>query len=353
MREPQQESMRESKRESRRTHARRPRTLLRIAGFCVGFVTVLFVAALLYFVVAAELREREPASALAPPTGQFVQTARGRLFIQQWGPADGRPVIFTHGTAAWSEFWRDTAMAVGAAGYRAIALDLPPFGFSDHDLRARYSRADQAERLIALLDALQLPSATLVGHSFGSGSVAEALLRHPDRIEQVLFIAAALALPDNEGPAPAPGMAVRALAASLPPRAVLTALTATNPLLTHTGLAMMLARKEAATDARVRILQLPLARRGTTTAYAKWLPFLLLADPEALSMQPSAYAKIATPTALLWGAADTVTPIEQGRRLAVLIPGASLDIIEGVGHIPHIEAPEETLKWLLRRLNRP
>jgi pimeloyl-ACP methyl ester carboxylesterase len=68
-------------------------------------------------------------------------------------------------------------------------------------------------------------------------------------------------------------------------------------------------------------------------------------------MQPSAYTKINTPVALLWGNADGITPVEQGKRLALLIPRASFEAIEKVGHIPHIEAPVVTTKWILRALS--
>jgi pimeloyl-ACP methyl ester carboxylesterase len=112
----------------------------------------------------------------------------------------------------------------------------------------------------------------------------------------------------------------------------------------------MLANKAAATPERVAVLQQPLARVATTRAYATWLPVLMEPDRGATSMRPSAYAGIARPVALLWGDADTVTPLPQGERLAKLIPGASLRVIPGIGHIPHIEAPEPTLAWLREQL---
>jgi len=45
------------------------------------------------------------------------------------------------------------------------------------------------------------------------------------------------------------------------------------------------------------------------------------------------------PVALIWGAADTVTPLEQGKRIETLTHARSLQVLTGVGHIPHIESP--------------
>ena len=74
-----------------------------------------------------------------------MPTRSGGVFVQEKGPADGIPVVLFHGTAAWSELWRRTSDALAAAGFRVIALDLPPFGFSDRP--GSYTRQDQAARI--------------------------------------------------------------------------------------------------------------------------------------------------------------------------------------------------------------
>jgi pimeloyl-ACP methyl ester carboxylesterase len=52
---------------------------------------------------------------------------------------------------------------------------------------------------------------------------------------------------------------------------------------------------------------------------------------------------------LIWGDLDTLTPLPQGRRLESLIPGAKLELMLGVGHIPQIEDPA-AFRALLTRL---
>jgi pimeloyl-ACP methyl ester carboxylesterase len=328
-----------------------------------GGVSVLLLGALglvLAFDRAASAREVETQEASAPARGRLLEALPldptfGRVFVQEWGPANAMPILVVHGVGAWGGFWANTAEALGKAGLRIVAVDLPPFGFSDRDAQARYSRADQAARLVGVLDALDVCRGVIVGHSFGAGAVVEALMRSGHRFEAAVLISAAVAPPaaDAAPEAPeAPGLATRALLASDTATRMFTASTLSNPWLTRYFVASMLARKSAATPEFVQVLRQPLQRAGTTAAYASWLPFLLLPEPEALSMREDAYRNLRNPIALIWGDADTVTPLAQARRLAQLIPKATLDVLPGVGHIPQIEDPAQTVKLLATLLPR-
>ena len=121
--------------------------------------------------------------------------------MQEKGPADGIPVVLFHGTAAWSELWWRTTDALAAGGFRVIALDLPPFGFSDRP--GTYTRADQAARVNDVLGALKAAPAIIVGHSFGAGAATELVMRYPDRARALVLVDAALGLtaPPSDPPA--------------------------------------------------------------------------------------------------------------------------------------------------------
>jgi pimeloyl-ACP methyl ester carboxylesterase len=56
---------------------------------------------------------------------------------------------------------------------------------------------------------------------------------------------------------------------------------------------------------------------------------------------------------LIWGAADSVTPLAQGRALQRWMPRATLAVIPDVGHIPHLEAPAEFALVLLAAIGPP
>lgn len=58
--------------------------------------------------------------------------------------------------------------------------------------------------------------------------------------------------------------------------------------------------------------------------------------------QQATLRRCKVPTLLLCGAADTLMPVKRHAFLAELIPGAELRVIEGAGHLPTLEAPDET-----------
>ena len=85
-----------------------------------------------------------------------------------------------------------------------------------------------------------------------------------------------------------------------------------------------------------------------------WLP-LLTAHAPARSEDPAGYRRLAMPLTAIWGARDTVTPLDQGQRLVGLVPAAKLEILPNAGHIPQIETPREfdqRLVETLRALDR-
>ncbi len=284
-------------------------------------------------------RERQDARAAAPSNGRFVRAGDVDVFIQEEGPATGRPVLLIHGTGAWSVLWRETGDALAAAGFRAIAMDVPPFGYSDKPRgAASYSRQAQARRIIGVLDALGLERAALVGHSVGGRPTVEAALSRPGRVEKLVLVDPALGMgPDGAFEQNRPGPAVRLFFALRPLRDAVLGLTATNPLFTRRMFASFVTLKGSVTPRRVAALQTPLAVTGMNSGQADWLEALMTAPDDSLTSDLSRLQGLTMPTLIVWGRADTVTPLWQGERLQGLIPGSRLKVIDGAGHIPYIE----------------
>jgi pimeloyl-ACP methyl ester carboxylesterase len=235
---------------------------------------------------------------------------------------------------------RARARRRAAAGFHAVALDLPPFGYSQRPDRPRYGKQEQGRRIAALLDAMRLERPVLVGHSFGGGPTVEAVLAAPERVRAVVLVDAALGIREAGQP-PSPGpLPARALLAAGPLRDSVVAAFLTNPRFTRRLLQSFVADPAVATDARVAVYQRPLAVRGTTRAFGQWLPALVLPDPLAASEDPGVYARLRLPVVALWGDRDTITPLAQGQRLVGLVPGARLVVLPGIGHIPQIEDAE-------------
>lgn len=305
------------------------RWIRRIARAVVVLIGVV-VAGLGALRVAAHLRESESASAAAPADGKFVESGHGRMFVMDPGPPDGIPVVLFHGTAAWSKLWWRTTAALKTDGYRPIAPDLPPFGFSDR--RGGYTRSEQAARIDGMMTTLGAGRAIIVGHSFGAGAALEYVLQHPDRVIGLVLVDAALGLTQPPSDAPA----ILELA---PVRELLVSATATNPLATRFLLSKLIYRQEAASDETLEILKAPMRVGGTTLCIADWLLYFAGSDRTALSASRDAVSKIKVPVAMIWGDRDDVTPLAQANDLRSLIPSASLRVMKDVGHIPQIEDP--------------
>ena len=289
--------------------------------------------------LTASFRETADRDELAPPGGHLVATRSGRVFVQEKGAAEGVPVVLFHGTAAWSELWRQTIDRLAAAGFHVIALDLPPFGFSDRP--GRYTRRDQAARVNDVLMALHAAPAIIVGHSFGAGAATEFAMRFPQRARGLVLVDAALGLT-------APPADPSWLLEPKWVREILVSLTVTDPLATRFLLRSLIAKKDRALPQYVEILQRPTRLRNSTPDIADWLYYFVGSDLLAESADRKAYARLQLPVAILWGEEDTVTPRDQARDLQALLPVVTLTLLPGLGHIPQIEDPDMFNDALLR-----
>ena len=317
--------------------------------YIVAALAIITVLTLTAFSCAASARESRSRKDAAPSNGRFVKAGDVEIYLQEAGSGTGAPVVFIHGTGAWSETWRDAMTALAGAGFRSVAIDLPPFGFSERPANATYSLDAQAKRIVGVLDGLKIKDAILVGHSFGGGPTVEAALMATDRIKSLVLVDVALGLDAGPGGPPA----IQSFLLGITPlRDAVAAATVTNPMFTKRLLKAFIFNTAAATDARVAIYQRPLAVEGTTKAVSSWVPTLLAPDQRAMSLNPKSYSKLKMPVSLIWGAEDTITPLSQAEHLKQLVPHAELSVLNGVGHIPQIEDPARFNDVLLRFLRK-
>lgn len=329
------------------------RRTVRWTLYCFGAAVLGVFLVLVAFSWQASRREVQTAAVSAPPTGRFVKAADVDVFIQEAGPANGSVVLLIHGTGAWSEAWRESMTALANAGFHAVAVDLPPFGYSQRPGNHRYGKQDQATRIIGVLDALNISRVTLVGHSFGGGPTMEAAFLAPDRVKALVLVDAALGIKAAGQEEQPPSEILRAFLAARPLRDAVVATFLTNPLFTKRLLGLFIADPAHATPARVSVYQRPLAVSGSTQAIGEWLPELLAPPGNPASTNPASYQALRIPVFVVWGEDDTITPLSQGQHLTSITPGAELVVMKQVGHIPQIEdAPgfNDLLVKLLARL---
>jgi pimeloyl-ACP methyl ester carboxylesterase len=317
-------------------------------------ILALLVAVILFFTLLAALRETKTRQEAAPSTGRFVQAGDVELFIQEMGPGDGQVILFIHGTAAWSGLWRETMTPLAEAGYRCIAIDIPPFGYSERPATPSYGNADQAKRIVALLDALGIEHTILLGHSFGGGATMETALMIPERID-ALVLADVGGLNLNLQPASKtqiPSAIELFLGAPLVRNPVLAA-TATNPLFTKTLISAMVLDPADATGDKIEILQEPLALDGATNTLGDWLKTVLGPQEISLTSDPANYQMLAMPALILWGDSDKIIPLQEGEYLQSILPDAELVLMEGANHIPHLEDQAKFIEIVLGFLQLP
>jgi len=304
----------------------------------IGVTLAVIVAVLVLFWMRAEYHESETRQDAAPVTGRFIQADDVEIFVQEMGPADGPSIVFIHGTAAWSEFWRETMIPLASAGYRCIALDIPPFGFSEKPDSSSYGNKAQATRIVAVMDALGVSNSILIGHSFGGGATMEAALMIPNRIEALILLDIG-GLNLNYQPARGEGETSALSAFMNTPllRNPVLAATASNPLLTKTITATMVFDPNVVTPELKSMVRRPLVLKDATDTFGGWLAYVMTVQEVSLTSNPANYESLTMPALIIWGDNDTIIPLQEGEYLESILPNAELVVMKDVNHIPYLE----------------
>jgi 3-oxoadipate enol-lactonase len=117
---------------------------------------------------------------------RFVEVPGGRLFVVDEG--EGPPVVLLHAGIVNLRSWDTVVPQLVEAGYRAVRYDARAWGRSTTDDVAYSNRAD----LIAVLDALGVGRAALVGNSRGGQIALDVAVEFPDRVAVVVGVGAGL-----------------------------------------------------------------------------------------------------------------------------------------------------------------
>ncbi len=256
----------------------------------------------------------------------FVTTGRARWHVQQMG--EGPPLLLIHGTGASVHSWRDL-MPLLARDYAVTAIDLPRHAFTKgHDAYAM-SLPAMAREIAALLAVLELEPAAIIGHSAGAAIALQLALDH-GYAGPIVGLSAALR--------PFPG----AMAQIFP--AIAKALFV-NPLVPRmfAGTIDLAGGAERfmwrSTRSRIdaggmacyrTLLKNPDHAGGGLAMMANWdLPGL-----------KARMGEVANPVLLVHGAQDPAIPLGWVKDAAGWLPNAQLDVLPGLGHLAHEEAPE-------------
>ena len=135
---------------------------------------------------------------MSEPAQRLIETNGIRLNIAEQG--QGPLVLFCHGFPESWYSWRHQIGALAAAGFHAVAPDMRGYGKSDRPQAIdQYTMFHLIGDLVGLLDALQAPTAIIVGHDWGAHIAWQAARLRPDRFRAV----ACLSVPYRpRGPVP-------------------------------------------------------------------------------------------------------------------------------------------------------
>lgn len=244
------------------------------------------------------------------------------------GPRDAPPVVLMHGFGAYSFTWRRLRPALLEAGFRVIMTDQPGYGASDRPRGPVYDTRRQAERVLAVLDALDVPRAHFVGHSFGGRMGMQIAIIAPQRVASLVALAPE-AFATRRPPI--------AQLLRIPFLAYVIAFYTTLPALVYPFLKATSKRADWITPEVRAGYSAPLVVKGSV-----WGQVWQARSPkDGAEPVPHNLARVVARTLLVWGEADPVFPAGDGRRLLDILPAARLHIVAGAGHLAHEEAPDE------------
>jgi magnesium chelatase accessory protein len=258
---------------------------------------------------------------------RFVDAGGCLWHVQVLRGAPDQPVLWLlHGTGAASHSWR-ALMNLLAPHATLVVPDLPGHAFSSP--LPSVSLQTMARALAALTEALALPPTLVLGHSAGAAVAVRAVLDGLMAPAQLVGINAALL--------PFEGLAGRVFG----PMARLMARQAWVPWLfarraSDTGAVQrMVAATGSTLDAQGLALYARLMRSPAHVAAA----LAMMADWDLDSLWAD-LPSLAVPLTLLVGGQDSTVPPAQAQRVRLKLPSTRVQLLDGLGHLAHEEAPQ-------------
>ncbi|MEM9513953.1 MAG: alpha/beta fold hydrolase [Actinomycetota bacterium] len=244
----------------------------------------------------------------------------------------GEAVLLLHGLAGSSRTW-DAALPQLAERYDVIAPDLLGHGESAKPV-GDYSLGAYASGVRDLLAVLDVPTITVVGHSFGGGVAMQLAYQFPQLVDR-------LALVGSGGLGREVSWLLRTLA--LPGAEYLMPLGFPTPLVERANdVGRLLARRDIRWPwfGEMWRAYRSLAGAANRQAFVRTMRGVIEPGGQMIDATDRLYMAARVPTLIMWGANDAIIPVEHGERAHEAIEHSRLEVLDGVGHFPHVEAPE-------------
>ena len=241
----------------------------------------------------------------------LIATSRGRLFARAWGEFSATaPIILLHDSLGSVELWREfPAMLADKTARAVVAYDRLGFGRSDPHpgrLPADFVQEEARQGFDAVRRALGIARVIVFGHSVGGGMALSAAAAFPEDCAAVITEAAQAFIEQR----------------------TLDGIRAAKIQFERPGETLRLARYHGE---KARWVLDAWTGTGLDPSFADW----------TLEKE---IARVKAPLLVLHGTEDEFGSPAQPKRIARLAGGpATCRILEGLGHVPHREAPERIL----------
>ncbi|WP_412545225.1 alpha/beta fold hydrolase [Maricaulis sp. MIT060901] len=299
----------------------------------LGLVVILLVVVGWMFFKPEPAADLRPASERPVPTSPYWSEddhwvdADGMTFrVREQGPQGAPVIVLIHGFSYSLESFDAWAEDL-AVDYRVVRFDLPGHALTGPDPQQRYSVRETVALTASLLDSLGHDDVVLVGNSLGGLVSWRLAAEQPELVSRLILLApggfSINGVTENPVPVPAPV----AFFMTSAPQAMVGAASA--------GLFGDPTNMPAELPGRVHDL---MRQPGVGQALVERLEVFTLPAPE------TDLARVEADTLILWGELDRIVPPDHGPRFVDAMPSARLEVMPGLGHVVHEEAPEVSLE---------
>lgn len=268
---------------------------------------------------------------------QSVKTSAGTVAAGSVG--EGVDLVLAHGWP-WSSFSWHRVIPELSKYFRVHWYDMPGYGQSDKNAEQRTSLDVQGQVFAEMLEYWKLQQPLVVAHDFGGATTLRAHLLHHCNFERYVLMNVVAMRPWGSEFFDHVGRHVEAFL-GLPPhihRAVVEAY-----------IKGALVNDIDPNDFEM-LVESWLSENGRMSFYRQFAQ----ADEKYTAEVEPMFGNIRCPVKILWGKDDPWIPLERGQALHALIPQASFETLDNVGHLPQLEAPNTVVEKLISFLaNKP
>jgi pimeloyl-ACP methyl ester carboxylesterase len=270
-----------------------------------------------------------------------VHVGRTRVSTLTMGDPTSPDMLLLHGLGGTKVSFFDTAAAL-SANYRVHALDFPGFGSSSKPARAGYNAPYFAKTVLDVMDELGIRRAHVVGNSMGGRVALEIGLTAPDRVAALALLCPAVAWIKRD---------YHPLVRLLRPEFGLLPHRFGRETVAKQFWTLFADRDQidpSVADVVVDEFQNTYSSAGARIAFLSAARNIYLDAPFGRNGFYPRLAELEPPALFVWCSHDKLIPAAFRHKVAEWLPSAQQIVLDGCGHVPQVERPEQT-NGLLRR----